>query len=339
MGINGTSAGSPDEMAAYPDTDGILLQVAMSLRLRLPGGISAKRFITSTPKPFEWLREMIKEAALPNSRTLVTRGSTYDNVANLSETIFREVERYAGTDIGNQELLGEVLGGDGTGIIKKKWLRLWPHDQPLPKLEYVFLSYDPAFTEKKENDPTGHIAFGVFKDIDKKYSVILLDCWAEHLEYPDLKVQIMVDWENDYGEGKDNSRKPDGAIIESKGSGSALIPDLKRTSVHIIGFNPGTQDKQERCHIVSWFFKDGKFYIPESRKNPGTWTAMFNKYVEQLTNFPLVRHDDMVDATTQAIMLLTKGGLLESAVTDRNDDEDNHGYVNHGQKKQNPYAQ
>lgn len=325
-------------MAAYPDTDGILMQVAMCLRLKLPGGISAKRFITSTPKGFEWLREMVKEAASPTSRTLVTRGTTYDNVANLSETIFREVVKYQDTEIGRQELMGEILGGDGAGIVKKKWLRMWPHDQPLPELEYVFTSYDPAFTDKKANDPTGHVTLGIFKDIDKQYSVLLLDAWAEHLEYPDLKMQVMIDWENEYGEGKDNSMAPCGAIIESKGSGSALIPDLKRTKVHIIPFNPGNMDKQERAHIVSWFFKDGKFYIPESRRTPGVFQPVFNKYIEQLTNFPMTRHDDMVDATTQALLLLTKGGLLESAVTRRDDDDGEEESYKHP-KKQNPYMQ
>ena len=328
-----------DEMAAYPDSEGILMQVALCLRLKLPGGISAKKFITSTPKPFEWLRDMVKEAGKPNSRTLVTKGTTYDNAANLSETMFRSIQQYEGTEIGRQEIRAEILGGDGAGIIKKKWIRMWDAKTPLPKLDYVFTSYDPAFTEKKANDPTGCVVLGLFMDIDKTYSAILLDVWAEHLEYPDLKVQIMNDWENIYGEGKDNSRRPRGAVVEAKAAGSALIPDLKRTKVHIIPFNPGNSDKEERAHIVSWFFKDGKFYIPESRKVPGEFVFWAQKYIEELTNFPLTRHDDMVDATTQVLLMLTKGGLLESATTDRDSDDDDEyesGYVQ--EKKKNPYA-
>jgi len=325
-----------DEVAGYPDPDAILLQVAMCLRLKLPNGIPAKKFMTTTPKPYEFLRDNLKQASKPNSRILVTKGSTYDNKANLSETMFREIQKYEGTEIGRQEIHAEILGGDGAGIIKRSWIRLYPADQPLPRLEHVFLSYDTAFTDKKENDPTGYVCIGVFKDIDDEYSVILLDAWAEHIDYPDLKVQLMIDWETEFGDG-DNKRKPDGAVVETKGSGSALVRDMAQTGVNIIRYNPHSTGKIERAHAVSWFFKDGKFYIPESRKKRGNFVSYLEKYVEQLTNFPLTRHDDMVDATTQVIILLTKGGLLESATTRRVDEDDDRVYIS--SKRPNPYMQ
>ena len=61
--------------------------------------------------------------------------------------------------------------------------------------------------------------------------------------------------------------------------------------------------------------------------------------MEQLTNFPLVDHDDMVDATIQLILLLTKGRLLEGAVTDRDEDsdEDFDEEPIYKAKKDNPY--
>lgn len=327
-----------DEVAAYPNPDGVLLQVAMCLRLKLPNGISAKKFITTTPKPYQWLRDMVKEART-DDRILVTRGSTYDNAANLSDTMFREIAKFEGTQIGTQEIYGEILSGDSAGIIKKSWLRKWPKDEALPKLRYVFTSYDPAFTEKTSNDPTGCVVVGVFKDIDNEYSAILLDAWAEHLSYPDLKAQVIADWENRYGEG-DRLKRPDGAIIEVKGGGNALIPDLRNTKVKIIKYNPGRSDKIERLHSVSWFIKEGKFYIPESRKAPGEFVSYLENFVEELTNFPLVKHDDMVDALTQLLILLNNGGLFEGITTDRDDDdydedEDERYYTN---PSTNPYA-
>ena len=308
-----------DEVAAYPDPDAILLQVAMCLRLKLPGGISAKKFLTSTPKPYQFLRDAVEEAKT-NDRILITRGTTFDNAANLSDTMFKEIAKYEGTTIGKQEIYGDIISGDTAGIIKRSWVKLWDKNEPLPKLKYVFLSYDPAFTNKEENDPTGVFIFGVFKDLDDGYSIITLDGYAEHLSYPDLRDQIMMDYEEKYGEG-DNRKKPLAAIIERKQAGIALLEELARTKVKIIKFNPGSNDKIARVHAVSWFFKDGRFYVPESKKVPGEPVTFLNKFVNQLVNFPMTDHDDMVDAVTQAILLLTKGELLAGATTTREDDD------------------
>lgn len=326
-----------DEIAAYPDPNEIIMQVAMCLRLKLPNGISAKKFITSTPKPYQFLRDAVKEAET-NSRLLITRGTTFDNRANLSETMFREIARYDGTSIGNQELYGEIISGDTAGFIKRSWIKLWPAHEPYPKFDYIFTSYDPAFTEKKENDPTGIVIIGVFKDIDLNYSLMALDGYEEWMSYPDLKQQIIIDYETHYGE-RPHLKRPNGAVIEIKGSGGALVEELARTKVNIIKFNPGNNDKIARVHAASWFFKDGKFYVPESRKKAGQVVTYMEKYMEQLTNFPLVDHDDMVDATIQVILLLTKGNLLEGAVTDRDeaDDEDFDEEPEYRVKKDNPY--
>lgn len=326
-----------DELAAYPDPSEILRQVAMFLRLKLPNGTSAKKFITSTPKPYQFLRDAVKEAEY-DTRLLITRGTTFDNRANLSETMFREIARYDGTKIGSQELYGEIISGDTAGIIKRSWIKLWSADLPYPKFDYIFTSYDPAFTEKKENDPTGIVIAGIFRDIDDNYSVMVMDGYEEWMSYPDLKQQIIIDYETQYGEHP-KLKRPNGAVIEIKGSGGALVEELTRTKVNIIKFNPGNDDKVARAHAASWFFKDGKFYVPESKKRRGEVVTYMEKYMEQLTNFPLVDHDDMVDATIQLILLLTKGRLLEGAVTDRDEDsdEDFDEEPIYKAKKDNPY--
>lgn len=292
----------------------------MCLRLKLPGGISAKKFLTSTPKPYQFLRDAVKDAET-DSRLLITRGTTFDNAANLSDTMFKEIAKYEGTQIGRQEIYGDIISGDTAGIIKRSWIKLWSKDEPLPKLKYVFTSYDPAFTAKKENDPTGVWIFGLFKDIDNTYSVITLDGYDVHLSYPDLRAQIMVDYEEKYGEGT-NKKRPIAAIVEKAPAGHALIEELARTKIKLIKFAPGNSDKVARAHAVSWFFKDGKFYVPESKKRPGEPVSYLGKFIDQITNFPMVEHDDMMDAVTQALLLLTKGELLTGDVTDRDDDDD-----------------
>lgn len=89
-----------DELAAwaYPDAWD---QLQFGLRL------GARPFVvaTTTPRPTPLLRGLIADP-----RTHVTRGSTFDNAANLpAETLARLRARYEGTRLGRQELLAELL--------------------------------------------------------------------------------------------------------------------------------------------------------------------------------------------------------------------------------------
>ena len=42
----------------------------------------------------------------------------------------------------------------GGGILKVEHIKKWPADRPLPQFQFILQSYDTAFTEKTQNDPT-----------------------------------------------------------------------------------------------------------------------------------------------------------------------------------------
>lgn len=80
-----------------------------------------RAFATTTPKPSKLLRSWIADAesALPERRESISivRGSTFDNASNLSQHMLTALKnRYEGTDIGRQELYGEILD-DTTGAL------------------------------------------------------------------------------------------------------------------------------------------------------------------------------------------------------------------------------
>jgi phage terminase large subunit-like protein len=61
--------------------------------------------ITTTPRPTKLVRELVTDPGIA-----VTRGSTYDNRANLAPTFFSQIVRkYEGTRLGRQELDAELL--------------------------------------------------------------------------------------------------------------------------------------------------------------------------------------------------------------------------------------
>lgn len=89
-----------DELAAwtYPEAWD---QLMFGLRL----GQNPQAVVTTTPKPTKLVR-----ALLDSPTTIVTRGSTYDNIANLAPTMAAQIlAKYEGTRLGRQELYGELL--------------------------------------------------------------------------------------------------------------------------------------------------------------------------------------------------------------------------------------
>jgi hypothetical protein len=75
-------------------------------------------------------------------------------------------------------------------------------------------------------------------------------------------------------------------------------------------------------------------YLPESDQNPGTPRTWLSEALNQWTAFPEVRHDDYVDALTQALRYLKDAGIIRIDPED-NDDE----YGNDRVIRSNPYAQ
>lgn len=89
-----------DELAAwrYPAAWD---QAKFGLRL----GANPQACITTTPRPTSAVRELAADPACH-----VTRGTTYDNRANLAPSFYAQIiKRYEGTRLGRQELNAEIL--------------------------------------------------------------------------------------------------------------------------------------------------------------------------------------------------------------------------------------
>lgn len=89
-----------DEVAAWRYEEAYD-QLMFGLRL----GTRPRVVFTTTPKPTALIKALVKDPT-----GVVTRGSTYDNRANLAATFFSKiVAKYEGTRLGRQELRAEVL--------------------------------------------------------------------------------------------------------------------------------------------------------------------------------------------------------------------------------------
>jgi phage terminase large subunit-like protein len=140
-----------DEIAAwqYPEAFDML---RFGMRLGDP------RFcLTTTPKPTPLIRELIKTDGIK-----ITRGSTYDNAANLSPKFLQDIRaKYEGTRLGRQELYAEVLD-DVEGA-------LWNHGliekTRIPALQMelrrIVVAVDPSGSAKRTADEAGIVVAGI----------------------------------------------------------------------------------------------------------------------------------------------------------------------------------
>lgn len=116
--------------------------------------------VTTTPKPIKLLRDWTTRT---DGSVYVTRGSTFDNAANLSETALAELKaRYEGTRTGRQELYGELLDQAEGALWTREWIESTriTKDQ-LPNLYRIIVAVDPAVTSGENSDETGIVTVGV----------------------------------------------------------------------------------------------------------------------------------------------------------------------------------
>lgn len=307
-----------DEVASWKYPEAAWDNLMFGLRL----GNNPQVCWTSTPKPKPFVRALSEDP-----RTILVTGSTYENADNLPETYFQNVAKYEGTNIGRQELWGELLDPEEAGFVKRSQWRLWKAGRPLPKFKYVIMSLDTAFTEKtfdkkkQENDPTACSVWGLF-DYEKKLNVMLLDCWEDRLGFPALMKRVKRERLLTYGDANEprikpeiedpryrvshQGRRPDLLLIEEKGSGISLRQALAVENVITEAYNPGNMDKLSRLHAVSPMFAHGRVWCVESDVRAGQPKTWANPLISQVCSFVgegSIEHDDLLDTTTQALKL------------------------------------
>jgi phage terminase large subunit-like protein len=304
-----------DELAAWDYLQDAWDMIMFAVRL----GSKTKIIASTTPKPKPLVMDLIGREG---DDVVVTKASTYVNVANLAPSFQKQILQYEGTNLGRQEIHAEIIDPEEGGIVKRDWFRLWPNGKIFPKFEYIIQSYDCATSDKTINDPTGSITFGVFKPMDGGMCVMVLDCWQEHLQYPDLRPKVIDEFETVYGEGRDK-KLVDLILVEDKSAGISLIQDLQRAHLPVHAYNPGRADKVQRLSIVANIIKAGRVWVPESGNRKGFVRDWAEGMVSQICSFPEgTVHDEFVDCISQGLRYLRDGGWISIDAAPRDDIEE-----------------
>ena len=315
-----------DELAAWQRADEAFDLLMFGMRL----GDRPRIICTTTPKPNNIIRNLLKREG---KDVIITRASTYENLANLAPTFRDQILQYEGTTIGRQEIHAEVINPEEMGIIKRSWMKLWPHEKELPELEFIVMSLDTAFTEdtgstvKGDPDYSACCVWGVFSPRPDRRDIILLDCWQDRLGFPDLIRRVKKEFKAEYAPRErsllkpmfgpshmeNSGRRPDLLLIEDKGSGISLRQTLGREGIISAPYNPGRARKLDRLHAISPLFAAGRVWVVESSKAPGHPVSWANPLIEQLCTFSgegSIPHDDMMDAGVQGLRYIVDRDMI-----------------------------
>lgn len=135
-----------DELAAWSRLDETWSNLQLGLRL----GAHPRAVVTTTPRAVRVVRELVED-----ERVHTTRGSTYDNAANLAPTYLAEVRRlYEGTRLGRQELHAELLL-DVEGALWTQEMIERAHARAADSARRIVIGVDPSVAADGGGDECG----------------------------------------------------------------------------------------------------------------------------------------------------------------------------------------
>ncbi len=225
-------------------------------------GAEPRIVCTTTPRPVPLLRELV---ARDDGSVVVTRGSTFDNEANLSASALAEMRRrYDGTRIGRQELLGELLD-DVEGALWHRGLiepyRVASIDRS--ELARVVVAVDPAVTSGSRSDETGIIVAG----LDRQGQGYVLDDLTCRLP-PDGWARRVAHAYDKWGAGR---------VVAETNQGGQLVETVLRTVDASLPLTlvHASHGKAIRAEPVAAVYEQGKVHhvgaFPELEDQMCTW--------------------------------------------------------------------
>lgn len=158
----------------------------------------------------------------------------------------------------------------------------------------IIQSWDTAGKTGQHNDYSVCVTVGL-----KASRAYILDVYREKLEFPALKtrvIELAQRW---------NAER---VLIEEQSSGIALIQELKSVGFYKAFAIKPKGDKVQRLIGITTMFESGQVLLPHS----APWLDI---YLHELCAFPLGRHDDMVDATTQVLAWIREFGAEPALIT------------------------
>lgn len=178
---------------------------------------------------------------------------------------------------------------EGGNLVQGAWLKRYK--VPPTQFDQIIISCDMASKDKTSSDYYVYQAWGR-KHADRYLLYQLRGRWP----FPEA-CRKLVELAKMYPKA---GRK----IIEAKANGPAVAQTLRSKMTGIIEREPDG-DKVARLNAVTPEMESSNVWIPDEDENP--WV---HDFIDEMTSFPNGANDDQVDAASQALVELRKGGPI-----------------------------
>ena len=230
-----------DELAAMADPVYVWDMAMFGLRL----GTHPRWLVTTTPKPVPLLRNLLTREGRD---VVVTRGSTYDNAANLAPAFLDAIRtRYENTRIGRQEINAELLLDTPGALWTRAMLEGASFEGTTPEMVRIVVAVDPSGTSGVDDgDSVGIVICG--KGIDGFFYV--LGDWTCKLS-PAGWGRRAVDAYREFSADR---------VIAERNFGGAMVEHVIRTVDTSVSFREVTaaRGKIARAEPIAALYEQGK---------------------------------------------------------------------------------
>lgn len=202
-----------------------------------------------------------------------------------SHKVLEELKRNMGTvEFAAQYQQTPVpLGGN---LIKWDWFRYYEQEPYYQHGDRMIVSWDTAMSASELSDYSACIVALV-----RKGTAYILDSFRARLDYPALKRKVIETHRQWRGAAHKVSYE---LVIENKGSGMSLIQDLRQLHIYAVPVRPDC-DKVMRMSRHTAKIEAGAVLLPDY------YAPWIEDFRSEMLAFPAGRHDDQVDAFSQAL--------------------------------------
>lgn len=223
--------------------------------------------------------EVHEYATLSGVRRIVRRAGEALHPEREPLDVLEEIRRAQGEYIfaGQYQQSPVPLGG---GMVKAEWFRTYRPQELRMHFPIILQSWDTANKPSDLSDFSVCTTWGI---LDKR--IYLLHVYRKRVDYPELK-RAVKEQANAFG--------PRVILIEDRASGTQLLQELIHEGVYAAQSYKPTMDKVMRLHSVCSTIENGFVHLPEKAE----WRE---SYLHEITTFPMGKHDDQTDSTSQAL--------------------------------------
>lgn len=256
---------------------------------------TAKRHLARNLKV---IKELKRQASEPSSGIVMTQATSYEATGLSKKVLERLEQRYGGTVLGRQELMGEIIEEVEGAMWQQGWIEA-ARVRTAPELSRVVVAIDPAVTHGEDADETGIVAAGR-GDLPCESCTAagfpsdfyILDARGYRLS-PEGWARRAVDLFDE--------RSADRLIAERNNGGEMVEATIKhvRPGAHVDTI-VASRGKTVRAEPVAALYEQGRVHH----------VGIFPGLEEQLTSFPVAQEqDDVLDAMVYAVTELDSGGV------------------------------